>query len=605
MPSSIIETNIQNLKEKYPAFKDYKDYQMFTLLCTYSYFYGATDALFDQEEVKDYLVDGANDGGFDVVFKDPNSEDDDITIIQCKFYNKARLKVEDITGEVTKIRETLEKLNSKSYEGFSASMVTAFKNAIYEKSDNSDFNIYFFVAYEPTPAEKRKFKKAAEKAGAPYRVELYFEKDIVEQIGICESGKVCVESDKLEIDKKDNCLRYINPETRSESIIVNVSAESLKDLYQRKGNVLLGLNLRYYIKQKHVDDGIRKTITKEPDNFWYKNNGIVIVCEEYTLDAKDLKLKNFSIVNGGQTTNRIGSIDFKKDFYITCKVIQLKDIEESKKDAFALEIAESTNAQKPIRKADLLANTPEQIRLKERLAKCGVYYVLKKGDKPKSKYASYEVTKVDAVGKLSLAAVLQMPGSARSSSSKMYNDENKYLIWGNEAKAGVIKDLLRISYYYERFRKGDLSSFTSNQNIISAIKNGRTFQIAGFAFLCKIVYGVFNYDNDIAPHLNNVDELKRKLKKMEPMERLVSVSLDNEEEVFRKIFKILSRDVWKYGIDVAKKAAEAEKRVIDIPNFFKSDENYYKYYIDRLWDIFTSSEELRENIRLLCGKEEG
>lgn len=599
MSSSIIDSNIQGLKEKYPAFGDCKDYQLFTLLCTYSYFYGATDALFDQDEVKGYLVDGANDGGFDAVFKDPNSEDDDIAIVQCKYYNNAKLKVENITGEITKIRETLEKLNAHTYEGFSTPMITAFKNAIYEKSDNSDFNIYFFASYEPTLAEKKKFKKAAEKAGSPYKVELHFAKDIEEQIGICESGKVCVESDKLEIDKAQNYLTYINPKTQNESIIVNVSAESLKDLYQRKGNLLLGLNLRYYVKQKHVDDGIRKTIGKEPDKFWYKNNGIVIVCESYTLDGKDLKLKNFSIVNGGQTTNRIGSIDFKKDFYITCKVIQTEGIEESEKDAFALEIAESSNAQKPIRKADLLANTPEQIRLKERLAKCGIYYVLKKGDKPKSKYAPYEVTKVDAVGKLSLAAILQMPGSARSNSNKMYNDENRHTIWGGEAQVGVIKDLLRLEYYYKRFIKTDLSKITGDENIISAIKNGRTFQLACIALLCKIAYGVFSYDANIAPYLNNVDALKRELRKMEPMEKLVSVNLDEEENIFRKIFAIISTEVLSYGIDLAKEISGDNN--IDVANYLKSDENYYRYCVKRLWNVFTSQQELRSYIYMICG----
>lgn len=599
MSSSIIDSNIQSLKEKYPAFGDCKDYQLFTLLCTYSYFYGATDALFDQDEVKGYLVDGANDGGFDAVFKDPNSEDDDIAIIQCKYYKNAKLKIENITGEITKIRETLEKLNANTYEGLSKSMVTAFKNAIYEKSDKSDFNIYFFASYEPTLAEKKKFKRAAEKAAGPYKVELHFAKDIEEQIGICESGKVCVESDKLEIDKAQNCLRYINPETQNESIIVNVSAESLKDLYQRKGNLLLGLNLRYYVKQKHVDDGLRKTITKDPDKFWYKNNGIVIVCESYALDGKDLKLKNFSIVNGGQTTNRIGNIDFKKDFYITCKVIQTEGIEEAEKDAFALEIAESTNAQKPIRKADLLANTPEQIRLKERLAKYGVYYVLKKGDKPKSKYAPYEVTKVDAVGKLSLAAILQMPGSARSNSAKMYYDENRHTIWGSEAQVGVIKDLLRLDYYYKRFIKTDLTKITRDENIISAMKNGRTFQLACISLLCKIAYGVFSYEGSIAPYLNNVDALKRELRKMEPMGKLVSVNLDEEEAIFRKIFTIISTEVLGYGIDLAKEISGDNN--IDVANYLKSDENYYRYCVKRLWNVFTSNQALRSYIYSICG----
>lgn len=599
MSSVVIENAIQNFKSKYSTFKDYKDYQLFTLLCSYSYFYGATDALFDQDEVKDYLVDGANDGGIDAVFKDPNSDDDDIAIVQCKYYDNTKLKVENITGEINKIKDTIEKLNSHKYEGFSKSMITAFKNAIYDKSDNSDFIIHFFIAYDPTVPEKRKFRKAAEKVGNPYKVEVYFAKDIDEQIKICESGKVCVESDKLVIDKAQNYLKYISPETQNESIIVNVSARSLQDLYQRKENALLGLNLRYYIKQKHVDDGIRKTITKEPDKFWYKNNGIVIVCENYTLDGKDLKLQNFSIVNGGQTTNRIGSIDFKKDFYITCKVIQSEGVTEQEKDRFALEIAESTNAQKPIRKADLLANTPEQIRLKEKLGNCGIYYVLKKGDKPKKKYLPYEVTKVDEVGKLSLAAVLQMPGSARSSASKMYNDENRYLIWGDDAEVSVIKDLLRISYYYEKFRKSDLSEIGASDTTAAAIRNGKTFQLACIAFLCKIVYGVFTYE-EIQSRLGNTDELKRVLKRKGEMYKLVSARLDNEKEIFEKIFSILGEEVLGFCIESDE---SAEFGGADASNYLKSDDNYYKHCIKRLWSRFKQNKELQKQIYAICGKE--
>ena len=36
------------------------------------------------------------------------------------------------------------------------------------------------------------------------------------------------------------------------------------------------MNLRYYVRQKAVDTGIEKTIHKEPENFWYKNNGILM-----------------------------------------------------------------------------------------------------------------------------------------------------------------------------------------------------------------------------------------------------------------------------------------------------------------------------------------
>lgn len=600
MESTAIAEHMKEFKGKYPTFQDCKDFQLFSLMCMYYFFYGATEASFDQDENFSYLVDGANDGGIDAVFKDPNSENDDIVIVQSKYYSNTKLSKQDITSEIAKIKETIDKLNSDKCAEFSKAMVTAFQNAVYEKSPRSEFNICFFTKYSPkNNGEINRLKDAAVKAGQPYNVEVYFCNDIEEQIRICESGKVCVENAKLDIDQANNCLEYVNPTTENKSIIVNISAKSLRVLFQQKRNALFGLNLRYYTKQKEVDTGIKKTICEQPNNFWYKNNGIVIICEKYELDSRVLKLNNFSIVNGGQTTNRIGSIDFEDDFYITCKVIQSEGSTEQDKDAFALEIAESTNAQKPIKKADLVANTPEQIRLKERLKKCGVFYILKKGDKPeKKKYASYEITKIDEVGKLSLAAILQMPGSARSSSSKMYNDENRYTIWGDDAEAEVIKDLLKISYYYEKYKKSDLVSTGADESVVAAIKNGKTFQIACIVLLCKIVYGVFPYE-DVSSQFYNTDELKRVLRKTNPMKRIVSAKLDEEKEIFEKIFRILGEEVLAYCIA---SSDPNENSPGDASNYLKSDENYYKSCIKRLWSRFNQNKELQKYIYMICNK---
>ena len=182
-------------------------------------------------------------------------------------------------------------------------------------------------------------------------LEMNFRSDIEAQIELCDNGKLCVDYDKIAIDDKNNYLKY------EDSIIVNISALSLQELQNRRRNGLLGMNLRYYVRQKAVDTGIEKTIHKEPENFWYKNNGILIICDDYEIDGKEIKLWNFSIVNGGQTTNRIGKLDIEKDFYLQCKVVKSKGNTTQMKDKFALEIAEATNSQKPVKKADLKANT--------------------------------------------------------------------------------------------------------------------------------------------------------------------------------------------------------------------------------------------------------
>ena len=84
-----------------------------------------------------------------------------------------------------------------------------------------------------------------------------------------------VEHDKLDIDKPNNYLEYEG------SVILNVSAKSLHDLYARRLNSLLGANLRYYFYKKEVDSKIKESLNKSTNEFWYKNNGILIIFDVF------------------------------------------------------------------------------------------------------------------------------------------------------------------------------------------------------------------------------------------------------------------------------------------------------------------------------------
>ena len=79
-------------------------------------------------------------------------------------------------------------------------------------------------------------------------------------------------------------------------------------------NILFGQNLREALGKSKTFDGMAKTIREEPEKFWFYNNGITILAEDY--DTERLKdddkavekiiLKNFSIINGAQTTSALG-----------------------------------------------------------------------------------------------------------------------------------------------------------------------------------------------------------------------------------------------------------------------------------------------------------
>ena len=64
---------------------------------------------------------------------------------------------------------------------------------------------------------------------------------------------------------------------------------SLKSNYQKYGKAgLFAQNLRFYVADKKVDVGIENTIREKGENFWYYNNGIIIVCDDYRIVGKTL-----------------------------------------------------------------------------------------------------------------------------------------------------------------------------------------------------------------------------------------------------------------------------------------------------------------------------
>lgn len=271
-------------------------------------------------------------------------------------------------------------------------------------------------------------------------------------------------------------------------------------------------------------------------------------------------------------------------------------------DDFTLQIAEASNSQKTIKKADLKSNTKEQLRLKEKLYTQHVYYITKKGDRVPKQYSEpYHSATLEQVGKLCFASVLQMPGTARNQSSKMYQDEYYYSIFGENAQAGIIADSLRIAHYYDLFSKHDVKNAGYDERTtLPMIRNGKTFQLACISFLCKIHQGVFSYET-IAGLVNNTDDLKRVLKQTGNMTKLVCNSRIDEKTVFSRVFSIIGEDVLGSCFDNALDIAERSQDTLVASNYLKSDSNYYKDILRKLWRIYNKKESgLKELIEEIC-----
>lgn len=150
-----------------------------------------------------------------------------------------------------------------------------------------------------------------------------------------------------------------------------VSGELLAQLYEEYGSKLLESNVRSFLQfRAKINKGIRKTINEEPSMFFAYNNGITATAEEVVLNEKNeiISMKNFQIVNGGQTTaslfntKKVDKVDLA-DIFVQMKLTVIND---EKVNGIVPNIAKYANTQNKVSDADFFSNDIYHIRMEEK-----------------------------------------------------------------------------------------------------------------------------------------------------------------------------------------------------------------------------------------------
>lgn len=167
------------------------------------------------------------------------------------------------------------------------------------------------------------------------------------------------------------------------------SASAVGEWYSNYGNKLFAQNIRFYKGRTDVNEGIKKVLTREPQNFLYYNNGIKLLCKRIkrkvkfctTTETGIFTLEGVSLINGAQTTGSIGSIfvDDPSQLENAKVMIQLIDM-SMMPDEIARSITKLTNTQNRIENKDFAAQDPTQERIKGDLSFSHIQYLYKTGE---------------------------------------------------------------------------------------------------------------------------------------------------------------------------------------------------------------------------------
>lgn len=513
-------------------------------------------------DIESSITNGPNDGGIDFVYYD--DEESKVVLGQCKYTEN--MKLNDIISELNKMSSTVENFK-KAYTGtYNKKLKTNLQNALDRLPDESAGNVEYciFTTSDINQNDVTNKLHAENNLYSKDMVSVYGVSEINSQIKeLIEKAKT-VNEYKIEIDYPHNVLQY---ETDNVSgIMVNMSSESLVRMYDKfKDEGLFDLNIRKYIKNKTVDEGIKETLDKERDNFWFYNNGLTIACSEYVLDGNKVKLYDFSIVNGGQTTNRIGNYKGSNNdkFYLPCKIISIKNDDQK----LYSKIAEATNSQKPINPRDLKSNSPEMKMLQRWLGKEGVYLEIKRGEKKKLK--NIKSIKNDELGQLLLSFGYQQPGTARSGKRNIF--ENKPLY----------NKLYRVNYEKDPNKKEfvlDLIKLSEDYSIIEAdLKNGTTISDDEKIVLSNAKYVIFSLlglSYYIVNEDYSRDDLNNDISVLKSPDLVYSKFISNyKADDYQERLKSLIEMILDSLCDTYENCV-ARNEVTSISNLFKTDKKY-------------------------------
>lgn len=200
--------------------------------------------------------------------------------------------------------------------------------------------------------------------------------DINYLYNISDKSRIPIEINFEESGYNVPCIANETENSDYQSWLAIIPGIALADIYEQYGARLLEQNVRSFLQfTGKINKGIRNTILKEPHMFMAFNNGIAATAEEVTItNSPDnqgtaiAQVKDFQIVNGGQTTASIyhtwkkDKVDISKVF-IPVKLTIVKDRESFSE--IVGRIAEYANTQNRVSASDLSSNRENHVLIEK------------------------------------------------------------------------------------------------------------------------------------------------------------------------------------------------------------------------------------------------
>lgn len=352
---------------------------------------------FSEDDIADALQGlTTNDEGIDAFFVDESNKE--INIIQCKSCtsekNKSALKKEWLSL----LSDVPRKLTNRSFIDDHQNDRVKEIAAEYAKYTHRNFAVKLHFFHLGTCANKNTLKPDE-------NIVTYYDWNRIKD----EYEEYLSKLDRTEPPSIEVQLNFAPLEpsvsNKHRTFVSVITGDEIINLRQQYRYRLFDKNLRFGLGKNKVNNKMMETAKREPENFYFYNNGITITSKGFRFRDTNSKLKIEypQIINGAQTVNAIyeafkdkekslamrkpsidSGLEAKEEFKrlrLLFRVIQDDEKDGRKTSPFEKEVIRYNNSQNSIKETDFYANEPEQIKLQELFSKFGYFYEIKRGDR--------------------------------------------------------------------------------------------------------------------------------------------------------------------------------------------------------------------------------
>lgn len=340
----------------------------------------------DAQDACSHITDGFNDMGIDGIYID--SAQKTLFLIQSKWRSEGSggISCEEMNTFVSGIERII-------YDDFSGcnSKILSREDDIVQVLNDINYKIHAIFIHtgnqKISKYASRPMNRILKSINDDNNDILYFKEVYINDIyNFLASGQ---SENKIDID--DVVLKnWGYTQTPYAAYYGTISAKAIGEWYDLYGNLLFNKNIRYYKGDTDVNAGMKDVIRNNPENFYYYNNGIKVLCQSIRRKAINsttnengvFRIEGVSLVNGAQTAGIIGSL-YKEDSDLLNNVnvmIQLIDLTDVSDETARL-ITRLSNTQNRIENKDFAALDPQQERLRQDILFSNYTYVYKTSNK--------------------------------------------------------------------------------------------------------------------------------------------------------------------------------------------------------------------------------